>query len=459
MQQAASALGSPGAGDPDRATPAAHVDGFGAVLANRAFFRLWLAQICSQLAQNTVFASMLAQIQYLTGSSTNVAFVIASGLLPQVALSGLAGVLVDRASKRLVLLASNLLRIGCVLGYLGFQNTPWMLYAMIFLAQAIGQFFAPAEAAAIPILVRREGLMAATSLFNLSFTLAQVIPFGLGLLLLSFIGLTRLLLGVMLLFVTAAILVATLPGRTAARPPGRDAPSLAEAARRVGRDVEEGVRFIVRDGTLRRALVQINITPTVLFLFGVLGAGYVQRVIHLRPDNLYVLLVPAGIGLIGGTWVLGQFGGRLRKERLIHWGLFALGAAVMAMGVLPPIVRAFHDATHLIPARPYQVLTYPAMVIALIVGAAMALTTVPTQTIVFERAAPEMRGRVLAMQQWLGGAAPLAPLLVVGPLIDSFGVATVLTAVGLVVLLAGWYSVYANARTDRAPLGTPQTPG
>jgi MFS family permease len=416
------------------------------VLANGAFCRLWTAQILSQLAQNTVFASMLAQIQYLTGSSTNVVFVIASGLLPQVMLSSFAGVLVDRASKRAVLIGSNLLRVLCVVGYLSFQNTPPVLYAMVFLAQAIGQFFAPAEAAAIPILVRREGLMAATSLFNLSFNAAQVIPFGLGLLLLSFIGLTRLLLIVIVLFLLATVLVATLPARVAAHPRHANAITLAEAVRRVGSEFAEGVRFIVHDGALRLALVQINITPSVLFLFGVLGADYVQRVIHLRPDNLYVLLVPAGAGLLMGTWVLGLIGNRVRKELLIHWGIFALGVAVVAMGLLPPVIRAFHDATHLIPSRPYRALTYPAMTIALMVGLAMALTTVPTQTIVFERAAPAMRGRVLAMQQWLGGAVPLLPLLIVGPLVDTFGVALVLVCVGCLVLGAGWYSVQADAR-------------
>ena len=426
--------------------------GFGAVLRNGAFFRLWLAQICSQLAQNTVFASMLAQIQLLTRSSTNVVFVIASGLLPQVLLSSLAGVLVDRASKRAVLVASNVLRIGCVFGYLGFQNTPAMLYAMVFLAQAIGQFFAPAEAAAIPILVRRTQLMAATSLFNVSFTIAQVIPFGLGLLLLSFIGLTRLLLVVAALFGVAAILVATLPGRVALHPPSTgQTPHLGRALRAIRHEAADGVRFIVRDGELRLALLQINITPTVLFLFGVLGADYVQRVIHLRPDNLYVLLAPAGLGLIAGAWALGQFGGRMRKERLAHAGLFGLGAAVAAMGLLPPAITHLQAQTQFIPSRPYEALTYPAMTIALLVGVAMALTTVPTQTIVFERAAPEMRGRVLATQQWLGGAVPLVPLLVVGPLIDWLGVERVLVLLGAVVLGAGWYSVLLDRRYRAAP--------
>lgn len=453
-----------GAAAPDTRVPHAQSStgsdpgGYRAVLANGAFFRLWLAQICAQLAQNTVFASMLAQIQYLTGSSTNVVFVIASGLLPQVLLSGLAGVLVDRISKRAVLVGSNVARLGCVAVYLGMQNTVWALFAIVFLSQAIGQFFAPAEAAAIPILVRRSGLMAATSLFNISFTVAQVIPFGLGLLLLSFIGLTWLLMLVLVLFTIAAVLVRTLPPATASRPRLRaNGPTVREAARHLWDEAVEGVHFIAQDSALRLALVQINITPTILFLFGVLGVDYVQRVIHLRPDNLYVLFVPAGAGLIAGSWALGQFGARLRKERLVQGGLFLLALAVVAMGVLPPVVAALHAGDAAIPVRPYDALTYPAMAIALVVGVAMALTTVPTQTIVFEHAAPEMRGRVLGMQQWLGGAVPLLPLLLIGPLVDIIGVAKVLILIGILVALAAWYSIHADAYHRQARLlGVPE---
>jgi MFS family permease len=445
--QKVSRVGSSPGEERDEAAPG----GYRAVLASRAFFRLWLAQICSQLAQNTVFASMLAQIQYLTRSSTNVVFVIASGLLPQVLLSGLAGVLVDRSSKRAVLLCSNVARLGCVAAYLSMQNAVGALFAIVFLSQAIGQFFAPAEAAAIPILVRRADLMAATSLFNISFNIAQVIPFGLGLLLLSFIGLSRLLILVAVLFAVAAFLVSTLPAAVATRPRRREnEPTIRQVTRHLWDEAVEGVRFIAQHGALRLALVQINITPTILFLFGVLGVDYVQRVIHLRPDNLYILLVPAGIGLIGGAWALGQFGARFRKERLVQGGLFLLALAVMAMGALPPLIAALHAGHLAIPSQPYNALTYPAMAIALLVGVAMALTTVPTQTIVFEHAAPAMRGRVLAMQQWLGGAVPLVPLLLIGPLVDIIGVTTVLIFTGALIVLAGCYSIQADAQHRRA---------
>ena len=97
-----------------------------------------------------------------------------------------------------------------------------------------------------------------------------------------------------------------------------------------------------------------------------------------------------------------------------------------------------HHRLGVLPARPYQALTYPAMAIALVVGLAMALTTVPTQTIVFERAAPEVRGRVLAMQQLLGGAVPLVPLLIIGPLSDALGVSAVLVLMGCAILAAAW---------------------
>src|SRR5919199_2310203 len=81
------------------------------VLRNRHFRSLWLAQICSQLAQNLTWITLGAFVRQQTKQTTLVAVIIVSAMLAQLFLSGFAGVLVDRASKRAVLFNSNVLRV------------------------------------------------------------------------------------------------------------------------------------------------------------------------------------------------------------------------------------------------------------------------------------------------------------------------------------------------------------
>ncbi len=84
-----------------------------AVLGSRGFRALWIAQICAQLAQNLTWLALGAYVAHiaLSGKNTAVAAVTLSAMVAQLFLSGFAGVIVDRASKRRVLTRSNLIRV------------------------------------------------------------------------------------------------------------------------------------------------------------------------------------------------------------------------------------------------------------------------------------------------------------------------------------------------------------
>lgn len=420
--------------------------GFGPVLRNGDFVRLWSAQALSQMAQNTIWIALIAQIERITQSSSQVGLAIISGILPQMLLSGFAGVIVDRVNRKSVLVISNLLRVLVVIGYIFVQNIPPLIYVLTFLSQGISQFFTPAEAATIPALVPRRNLMAATSLFNLTYNAAQVVPFAVGLILLRVLGgLNGVMALVLVMYALAAALVSMLPSQPVLSV-RRGAGSLREAAAHIWGDLAEGIHYIRRDRGLAVALVQINVTPTFLFVFSELGIAYVQRVIGLHVDSTYLLLIPAGVGLALGVLGLGRLGHDARKEALINLGLICMGVLVIVMGQLQDLAHSVTRISHALGHQPLTGILPPAMLIALLTGVAMALTTVPTQALVFEKAAPALRGRVLAMQQVIGGAIPIVPLMIVGPLADLFGVSTVLTGIGIVIFLGALVSIAIDRR-------------
>src|SRR5512135_720745 len=93
---------------------------FGPVLANPNFRRLWIAQLLTQVAQSAVNFIQMALIEQLTGSAILMAVMIIAFTLPGVIFSPIAGVVVDRISKKWVLVGSNLIRVGLALAYLPF---------------------------------------------------------------------------------------------------------------------------------------------------------------------------------------------------------------------------------------------------------------------------------------------------------------------------------------------------
>src|SRR5690242_9291743 len=172
---------------------------FRAVLRNRNFLYLWLAQIISQLAQQMINFALVVQVTDLSAASgTAVAGIIICFTIPAILFSAIAGVFVDRTSKKRTLVVTNVARGVTVLLFVGTTfvanlDVFWglaILYANTLLFSAISQFFAPAEAAMIPLLVARNKLIAANSLFNLTLTASQLIGFVLlGTLLVPLLGL------------------------------------------------------------------------------------------------------------------------------------------------------------------------------------------------------------------------------------------------------------------------------
>src|SRR5437588_11642336 len=91
--------------------------GFAAVLSNRAFLSIWTAQLLSQTAQNSLWYALIIMVGRLTGQTpAGIGLTIVLVQLPTVLFSGVSGVLVDRVSKRMILIGTNLIRvIGVVL--------------------------------------------------------------------------------------------------------------------------------------------------------------------------------------------------------------------------------------------------------------------------------------------------------------------------------------------------------
>jgi MFS family permease len=151
------------------------------VLKNRSFLLLWLAQLLSQIVFNAANYGVIAIVTAVPHSTVMVGLAIISFTLPAVPFSLLAGVYVDYLNKRLVLWVSNALRAvttGLMVGALLLNpHTVIPLYFLTFVISLITQFFTPAEASAIPLIVSKSDLLPALSLFNITLTVAQALGF------------------------------------------------------------------------------------------------------------------------------------------------------------------------------------------------------------------------------------------------------------------------------------------
>ena len=182
-----------------------------AVFRNSGFLRLWLSQASTQIGGNMVLFG-LTIIVSSTGSKTAVSILILTFLVPAVLFSAVAGVYVDRIDRRLILIATNVLRgLAFVALYLAGTNLAVILLLNIAIS-TITVFFAPAELAMIPVLVPRSQLLAANGIFTLTLNAAFALGFALlGPLVVKVAGPEAVIVVVAGLYFLAAIFCVTLP--------------------------------------------------------------------------------------------------------------------------------------------------------------------------------------------------------------------------------------------------------
>ncbi len=442
--------------------------GYTAVLRNRNFLALWLAQVFSNTALNAFFFLSIILIEDITGSSTQLAGAIIAFTFPSVLFSAIAGVVVDRISKKSILIISNALRVvtAAALALLASNMltqriSDWVLlsgvYLLVFLSSAIGQFFAPAEGSTIPLLVEPENLLSANSLFQLTLITSQVIaliilaPLGT-----KVIGITASLWGIAAMYIVATILVTLIPRDQPRRAMGLDGISLDAHA---WQEIREGWHFALTQRAILIALLQLAVGSTLTMIMTMLAPGYTARVLGLQAEDAIVVFWPVGAGMLLTSFLIGRFANRVPREILASAGIVGMGLALTGMALAGRISDA--SETPLFLGHPEWIITTTAVVMffAFGVGIAMTLINVPAQTIVQERSTDAVRGRVFAVQFTMSSAMGIPPMLFAGALADVWGIPRVTIAIAAVLILIGVPNVaYAITVVRRARSLTPTPP-
>jgi MFS family permease len=426
--------------------------GYGAVLRNRLFLLIWAAQVLSQTAQNVVNFALVVEVERLTHSSTNVSWVIVAFSLPALLLGPSAGVFVDRASKRAVLLWTNVLRAALMLVFVLSAQPLEGIYAVTFVASAISQFFLPAEGAIIPLLVRRRDLLTATSLFNLTFTAAQVAGFVvIGPALYKLFSSQAVFTAVVVMYVLAAFCVFAIPRLEQVQASVRDAAVRAMNVVAVWRDMLEAARFLRATSGVTLAIGHLTLATGLLMTLATLGPGFVARVLGLGPEDVGFVLAPAGLGMLASTALLGQFAVSADRRKLAGGGLLAMGALIAALALVRPAFELLRGESISLDVGALQtadaVLYFLLVaVVTLSLGVAFSLVTIPAQTVVSEATEEHVRGRVFALLFMLTGSVSAVPTVLVGILADNLGIVNMLLALGALVAVIGLTTLGGSAR-------------
>jgi MFS family permease len=370
-----------------------------------------------------------------TRSNTAVSALVMSFLVPTIALSAIAGVVVDRLDLRLALVGPNLVRAALTFGLAAAgANVPALLLLNLGISLTT-VMLTPAEGAMIPRIVARDQLEAAMGIFNLTLQASFAVGFAfLGPLLVSLAGPSTVLAVVTVLYIAATLACAGLP----ASPPAPIAPGLASRALHEPiRQLREGFAAIHGNRDVGRPLLHLAAAASLVGVIGVLGPNLASS-IGLEPNQLIVIVLPLGLGVVAGVFGLRRFGRGVSRRRAAEGGLVTFGILAVAVALAGPVGKAADLGPVSVPViGDVEPLILLIIALAFCAGAAYAATTVSAQTALFENMPERVRGRVFGVLASIVSAASLVPILIAGPLADMISAQAVITVVGLAIVAAG----------------------
>ncbi|CAN5734796.1 MFS transporter [soil metagenome] len=417
------------------------------VLRNKRFLALFLSQVFTQVGGNMVLFGLTVRVYSLTDSSTSVSILLLTFLVPAVIFGAIAGVYVDRFDRRAMLIVTNVARGLAFVVLIFFDRELLVIYPVTIVVATLTTFFAPAEAAMIPVLVERRQLMTANGIYVFTLQASFVLGFAiLGPLVNNLLGTELLIVFVAGLYLLAAAMCWALPRSDPRQIPNRPREALDEASSAVSAtfaQLREGLGYIRSNRRIFWSLSYLAITASLVGVLGVLGPDFAVRILGLSENDFVIVVLPLGVGLVLGILLLNVYGKYLPRQRVIEGGLLGLGAALLVLGLAQRIGGPF------LAGRGISLLTI-VVVVAFAAGVAYAFVAVPAQTQLQEELPVEVRGRVFGVLNMLVSIASFLPIIVVGPVADLVGTPAVIVASAAFIGLTGVVSI-ARARPADAP--------
>ncbi len=384
---------------------------------NPAFLRLWIAKTVSGVGNSItgIAIPVIASIS-LHATPAQMAILVFASQLPDLLFGLLAGVWVDRARRRPLLITADLGRalilaiipLSALFGFLSMQ----VLWVVTFVSAALGLIFTLASVAVLPSIVRKDQLVDANTKLQISEAVLSLAGPGAAGLLIQFVAAPKAILADVGSYIASAWALGgigateTKPERTSSGHPVAD----------IRREIGEGIHELVRTPMLLALAISmgvivlggsIQMTVEILFLTRVLG---------FTAIGLGLLAASHGVGSLLGA----AFAGRAAARWPLGWILIVSASFEGVVAFVSPI------ANHI--PNPLVLL----MSTGVLRGFAYSVFAI-NQISLRQRITPiHVMGRVTAARRflifclapigaalggWLGTVAGLQPTLVVGAVV------------------------------------------
>lgn len=296
------------------------------------FFTIWAGQAISLITSGILQMSIIFYLTDKTGSAMVLSMASLVGFLPQAVFGPMIGVLVDRLSRKHVMICADIIiaLAGAVLAVIAiYMEIPvWMIYIVLFIRSIGTAFHSPALSASTPLLVPEDQLTKCAGYSQSIQSVGSIISPAAAAFLYSVWDMNKIValdvLGAILACITVAVINIPNPEKS-----GNDEKT------DFMREMKEGYQAIHENKGL----------------FSLLWIGTLYMLVYVPISSLFPLMsmqyfggtaahasaaeIAFAAGMLTGGVVLSIWGGFKKRTLSISFSILIMGISLAVSGMLP----------------------------------------------------------------------------------------------------------------------------
>ncbi len=382
----------------------------------KIFLTIWSGQAFSLLTSALVQFAIVWWMTKETGSASVLAFATLMALLPQIVLGPFIGVWIDRLNRKTIMIAADSFIALCsvIVAILYHFNAieMWHVYILLMFRSIGSAFHMPSMQASVPLLAPEEQLTRIAGINQVLQSVANIAGPALGAMLITVFSMEIVMLTDV---IGAAIACITLAFVKIPQPK----PHTDTTGKSVIHDMFIAFKAL---HTNKGLFTLVMLFVICMFVYMPLNAFYpLMTFNHFKGGAVEMGIVEAafGIGMLIGGGLIGIFGVKKHKVKLINMSYLIIGIALVITCFLSP--SQFHIF----------------VVSIAIFGLAIPFFNSPLMAIIQMQIDPSMLGRVFSLFGTLTTLPSAISLMGAGIIADNIGITNAFGVAGILIVLLG----------------------
>lgn len=385
----------------------------------RSFFVLWSGQAVSMFTSSVIHMAIIWYITDITRSAAVLSIGTLVGFLPYAVLGPFTGVLVDRYSRKKIMILSDtvIALLTLVLFFAGASGSLdiWLIMLILFLRSIASTFYYPSLQAVTPLIVPKDNLVKMAGYSQTFESMSMLLSPAVSAILYGFLNINQILLldvggAAFAVMMTALVKIPRLQKKEIHKPA-------------VIREAKEGIR-VLREGKGLMGLMLISALYAIIYM--PIGTLYPLLCISYFGGTFTeagMAEIAFSLGTLIGSLLLAKIG-----EKIDRLGAIRKSIGIMGIGLL---------ITGLLPKNGFNIFVFLAAIMGMTIPFYYGVLTAILQT----KIQPQYLGRVLSLSTSMSMIAMPVGLILSGAFTEVIGVNNWFLLSGIAAVLLTIFSL------------------